>query len=796
MFVAAEHFSLQDDQSNHQQQRSKCPVHGGQTQYHTNTQSKSQPQHPSNITILSIIDDLWIEIIYFSTMKDFIHLKEACIHLNTMMSSITTKHSNYRSNKLWEYKSKQLCCSIPFNYDPKNNFNWYIFYCQLYKIITFGDYYNANIYNNYKQFYSQNIKNSFYHTDGEIMLSQWLDRNINPSLYDDPDFDFNTDLINIPASINPYKMDNTSSAVVSRLSRNAYFVSITTNEAIRELNPLGDDTAYLIKLKQAMIKQIGIRDFHSKSESIEDVLFSKYGCKSIKFPTDDYGFDLQLIDLICKYDAHLVLNMLLSNPIYYYGINYTFTKQVPGLYYKASGDYGDYGARDYGCGSNATNIIKFGVYQLLFHYSAKYGSDNVFNYMFNRYKDELKLIYIKYYNSPKSYLYLNNKGMYWFYHLFIAAMKGGNDIIINKVLQCMKLNETYSDCVNFTTFEMHQTGTGTGVSGRQNMKITFESILNNINSNMYNRYINCNNTDSNNCSSSFNSNYSIIYLFTGYKYWDKLAINKRIKTTTIDKVLTYLGNEKKTTLKFNENNQSNSLLHYLIDCHSECGKRLNININKSEFYKDILNTIISHECIDINITNTSKQTPLMYAIANKLDIDIIKLFLHASKSKSESKSKFKSKSNSNFNSNENSKLNLFCKDVNGQNLFHYAILTAKCNPNEIINDEYTLNLLQLIYNYVDKSIHELESIARKSVSKLFNQQESNHGDTPYIQLCRICSSMDDKIRKKTFEYLINVCKVDVSIGNFQNLRGSDFIQCNNYNEFKNWLVAQEKQNQM
>ena len=112
-------------------------------------------------------------------------------------------------------------------------------------------------------------------------------------------------------------------------------------------------------------------------------------------------------------------------------------------------------------------------------------------------KTKQKLIYIKFYSDRESHLYLHNKRMHWFYHPLIAAMQCGNDVIIDQVLQCKKFDETGSDCVDFTAFEIYQ-------DGAQTIKLTFESILNNINSNMYNRY----NIDSNNC--TFNSNYSII----------------------------------------------------------------------------------------------------------------------------------------------------------------------------------------------------------------------------------------------------------------------------------------------
>ena len=48
----------------------------------------------------------------------------------------------------------------------------------------------------------------------------------------------------------------------------------------------------------------------------------KTRCHGVKLITDKNGFNLQLIDLICKYDAHLVLDMLLLNPIH--DINYVF----------------------------------------------------------------------------------------------------------------------------------------------------------------------------------------------------------------------------------------------------------------------------------------------------------------------------------------------------------------------------------------------------------------------------------------------------------------------------------------
>ena len=383
---------------------------------HRGRRSNSKRNENNRNTVSKKVFDIWsigndglVEIFFYLNIKEFASAKQICKDFNKLI-----KDEN-RMNKFWKYQSKKICCSICDDY---NTNNWHGFYSQIHTIVKQGNYYTASIY-------TSMIKRKGHHANNDI--KPWLSRTVNPSLVA-----WSTHLSCFG--------DND----LELLSSYAYFASIKTTKQIKEyvrqataLSPYCNCRYYYYRItavsmsntKDLIMKltdngNIIIKLKHKNIESIP----SKYG--AIKLITDDYGFDLQLIDLICKYDCYMVLDMLLLNKQYdifeilkfdNYNCNLKFAQKH--------------------------NMDKqFRVIDLFFYYSVKYTSIELFDYLAQRYGNEMKMKHVRFYNNVEMYDYYKtdpysyggskqwDNELQLCDHLLDIALKAANDTIVNHIL--------------------------------------------------------------------------------------------------------------------------------------------------------------------------------------------------------------------------------------------------------------------------------------------------------------------------------------------------------------------------
>ena len=143
----------------------------------------------------------------------------------------------------------------------------------------------------------------------------------------------------------------------------------------------------------------------------------------------------------------------------------------------------------------------------------------------------------------------------------------------------------------------------------------------------------------------------------------------------------------------------------------------------SEFHLNILKTLLNSPHIDSNVTNYQDYTPFLFACSKNTDNKIIKQLM-------ESKS-----------------VNVFAKDGFGRNAFHIAALYGHCK------------ILAQLYQYINTNFND-------KLYDFINEKDEWFGETPYVLVCRLHDHGEwikkDK-RRKVFETLINVCKVDTTI---------------------------------
>ena len=84
-------------------------------------------------TVDKIIDDLWIDIFCFLSVKNFLSIGKTCRKFHSLITDGTVKSGyNNRINNYWETQCKNICDNIDANYETDE---WFKFYCELKKII-------------------------------------------------------------------------------------------------------------------------------------------------------------------------------------------------------------------------------------------------------------------------------------------------------------------------------------------------------------------------------------------------------------------------------------------------------------------------------------------------------------------------------------------------------------------------------------------------------------------------------------------------------------------------------------
>ena len=320
-----------------------------------------------------------------------------------------------------------------------------------------------------------------------------------------------------------------------------------------------------------------------KSKNIESIT-NKYG--AIKLITDDYGFDLQLIDLICKYNCCMVLDMLLLNKQYdifeilkfdNYNCNLKFAQKH--------------------------NMDKqFRVIDLFFYYSVKYTSIKLFDYLAQRYGDEMKMKHGRFYNSIKMYDYYKTDrygglSQQWdnelklYDHLLYIALEAASDTIVNHILNRIAKMNSHDD----------------------------ETLLG---------YSNC-----------------INGLFRNFTNWIKLDEKERITKSTINSIIDrfyHCINIAKPTTFYSYQTELGVSLWRCNDYRWELRKEKEKSRSKKlKLAKEIVQTIIQHEKISANIESaiasamTLGYTKILQILVNKENINIFavscgdNLFHHA-----------------------------------------------------------------------------------------------------------------------------------------------------------------------
>lgn len=84
---------------------------------------------------LSIIDDIWIDIFCFLSIKAFLHISQTCTHFNKLAShrKIDQRHNNHsRINKYWETNCKRICSNIHPTFGTNN---WHLLYIELISLL-------------------------------------------------------------------------------------------------------------------------------------------------------------------------------------------------------------------------------------------------------------------------------------------------------------------------------------------------------------------------------------------------------------------------------------------------------------------------------------------------------------------------------------------------------------------------------------------------------------------------------------------------------------------------------------
>ena len=475
--------------------------------------------------IWSIGNDGLVEIIFYLNIKEFASARQICKHFNKLI-----KDPN-RMNKFWKYQSKKLCCSISNEY---NTNNWHEFYSQIHTILKKGNYYTASIY-------TAMIKRKGDRDDISNDAKPWLSRTINPSLVEWSTLTWNSEYSDLEL-----------------LSNNAYFASIKTKKRIKEtIAYYYEEIIVSISKTKDLIMKLTDNDNgnmklkRSKNINIESVT-SKHG--AIKLITDDYGFDLQLIDLICKYDCYMVLDMLLLNKQY-------------DIFEIVKFDNYNYNSKF----AQKHNMDKqFRVIDLFFCYSAKYASIKLFCYLVQRYGDEMKIKHLRFYNNVKMYDYYKtsrygavlkqwDNELQLYDHLLYIALEGGSDKIVNHILngiERMDDDDQNRDC-----------------------KILL-------------RYSNC-------C-----VNKCVKGIFHNFTNWFRLDKKERIKKSTINAIIDRYYHCINVAQTVGFYGWRRTELGYLL-CRC-CQYRKEIEKSKSKskkfkFAKEIIQTIMQHEKISENI---------------------------------------------------------------------------------------------------------------------------------------------------------------------------------------------------
>ena len=393
--------------------------------------------------VFDICDDVWTETIYFLFAKDLINIKQTCTHFNTIFS---TNNNNPRLNKLnnfWKMECNRICNTIVQHYKTDD---WYKLFVQIFKILKYGDYYHGNIFNSMILKIFKNYKGY-----------PWLSREINPwdtninskcgfillniyrcgfKIWSDA-LDSYIDGLKYVQVEEPYyiKYDRyvaTQSikqsdkyicvydCIHNKNSCMYAYIDIDNDEEMKmfqlSMSRGSDHTNFYRKYvrtsDQCPCEKCNIYQHDYKHDFIEcncgiyKYMLSNDIGMTIELTNgfDVYGFDLQLIDLICWYDTLSLLKMLLLHPKY--DIFHVFELKSASIE----------------------------TLTLFFHYSALYGSIHVFKYLFDNYTDSIKLEYNI--HGPKKYI------------LFVAKLGGNNQIfnmVINHILQQNWQNNEYYD---------------------------------------------------------------------------------------------------------------------------------------------------------------------------------------------------------------------------------------------------------------------------------------------------------------------------------------------------------------
>ena len=688
-----------------------------------------------------------MDIICFLTVKEFGYIKVTCNHFNKLICH--GMQSIIRMNRFWKIQSLRLCSSIPYNY---NTNDWHTFYFQMYKILQFGDYHNAQHYKNLVQKYNQTLPimiptctssrpsmvNSGHGAGGGSMpalLSPplWLDRNVNP------------------AWVNDLSVQKNYYLIGTGLTDYAYFVSNNIKSENKNNRYDGDTFTHKQQQIKDFMERYGMKVKDLNRERFNSERFNQ--SLPIKLVTDDYGFDLQLIDLICYFDAQLVLDMLLLKNENDQDKDKKDKDKGNGgiydVYYKFKPKHNVTSHPDAHLGKNFTDKYWLDALTLFYDYSAKHGSIKVFKYLIKRFGiSSVRIVYLKDYilkHHPIRYM-VGRVYEYALTNILVAAMEGGNDEIINEVLNHPKLQFVNINNKQKNSKDSKDSKESKDTEVELQEKLQQKSKLEKAKEKgkYDHEIVKIFKKDSD----QYDGNYGACQLFIGYSNW------KNVKISTIELII------DKFSKYINKSKRLKCPLHFLIECNKS-----------SEYHRKILKTMLESSKIDVNVKNSQSYTPFLFACTKNTHKQIMKLLL------------------------ESNRVDKFVKDKYNRNAIHLLLMDGRYQvveqiyyfmKNKIDNDDDNS------YSNDCSDVEDEENAKQQkdSLFDLFNSQETKNLTTPYILACRSLNKIKYITRRRFFELLIDECKVDTSIVDDKNLPGSHYVTYDD--KLKKWLISHEK----